>query len=46
MRNDPTDTNARRLMADAQIELTMENLNEYNIRNTNNWHIDDSGTDR
>jgi hypothetical protein len=33
-------------MADAQIELTMENPNEYKIRNTNNWYIDDSGTDR
>jgi hypothetical protein len=20
-------------------------LNEYNIRNTNNWHVDDSGKD-
>ena len=23
--------------------LTRKYLNEYNIRNTNNWHVDDSG---
>lgn len=25
--------------------LTRKYLNEYNIRNTNNWHVDDSGKD-
>jgi hypothetical protein len=25
--------------------LTRKYLYEYNIRNTNNWHVDDSGKD-
>jgi hypothetical protein len=32
-------------MADIQKNLTRKYLNEYNIRNTNNWHVDDSGKD-
>jgi len=28
---------------DIQENLTRKYLNEYNIRNTNNWHVDDSG---
>ena len=30
-------------MADIQEKLTKKYLNEYNIRNTNNGHVDDSG---
>jgi hypothetical protein len=28
---------------DVQEKLTRKYLNEYNIRNTNNWQVDDSG---
>jgi hypothetical protein len=32
-------------MADIQEKLTRKYLNEYNIRNTNNWQVNDSGKD-
>ena len=33
------------LMANIQENLARKYLNEYNIRNTNNWHFDDGGKD-
>jgi hypothetical protein len=38
-------TNPEQLFARRSRKANKKYLNEYNIRNTNNWHVDDSGKD-